>query len=73
MFDWIHELAANGSVPSAPRAILTQEAKKKLEILKAEGLAKPHAEILVEANLREKLCGELQMSKVFSILIYNIF
>lgn len=73
MFDWIHELAVKGSMPSAPRAIVSQELKKKLDIFKAENLAKPHADILKEANMFDKLCGELQMSKIFSIIIYNVF
>ena len=40
MFEWIHELTILGSLPSAPRAMITQDVKKKMELFKIESLPK---------------------------------
>jgi hypothetical protein len=40
MFQWVHEIVLFGSVPSAPRAMLNQESKKKLDLFKKESLFK---------------------------------
>lgn len=51
MFEWVHDLTVLGSLPSAPRAMLSQEAKKRLDLFKQESLQKQHAELLQEQEI----------------------
>ena len=72
-FEWVHEIAVAGSINTLPRTYLNLDQKKKLEIFYTEKLYHQHKEMLLKERFGFKVCEDLYMSKVFSILASNSY
>lgn len=72
VFDWIHLYVVNGSKMSMPRPFINPEQRKKLDIMKEAKLFGPYINFLNSQDINEKIKTELNMGKVFSIVVFNL-
>jgi len=62
-----------GSNPGYPKMYFNSDIRKKVEIFASEQVYGKHYEILTKHKVKEKLAEDVTISKVLSILAFNLF